>query len=61
MVVAPEYTSPVESTARPPVERDDNLSDEVNVDEAVERRPCRNPRVVVVELPQEVGVQANGE
>ena len=29
----------------------------VKVDEAVERKPFKNPRVVEVELPQEVGVK----
>ncbi len=32
--------------------------EESMVEEAVERKPLRNPRVVEVETPQEVGVQA---
>ncbi len=32
----------------------------VKVEDAVERKPCKKPRVLEVETPQEVGVQANG-
>ena len=40
------------------MERDESLRSEVMVDDAVERKPWRNPRVVEVETPHDVGVQA---
>lgn len=45
-------------TARPPTPRDESLRSEVIVEDAVERKPWRKPRVVEVDTPHEVGVQA---
>ena len=58
MVVAAEYTSPLEPTARPPAPRDERYSDEDIVDDAVEKNPL-NPRTVDVELYPELTVNGN--
>ena len=50
VVVAPEYTRPVESTANPPAESAGNLNAALIVDDAVEKKPFWNPRVVPVAL-----------
>ena len=49
VVVAPLDTRPL-NTERPPFERDGRLSEDENVDDAVEKTPLSSPRVVEVEL-----------
>ena len=48
-MVAAEYTRPLVPTARLPIERDGRKGEEEIVDEAVEKKPLRRPRVVVVD------------
>jgi hypothetical protein len=60
VVVAALYTRPPVVTASPPVERDERRRSVVMVEEAVERKPFKKPRVVEVETPHVVGVQAKG-
>ena len=49
VVVAPEYTKPFASTARPPEERVGRWKEEDMVDDAVEKKPPK-PSTVEVEL-----------
>ena len=51
VVVAALYTRPPVVTASPPVERDERRRSVVMVDDAVDRKPWRKPRVVEVETP----------
>ena len=59
VVVAPEYTRPFVSTFSVPEERDGSLSDELIVEDAVEKNPFRNPRVVDVALYEVAEVNGN--
>jgi len=59
VVVAPLYTRPLEFTANPPADRDGSLKLELIVEEAVEKNPFRNPRVVDVALYE--GKEVNGK
>jgi hypothetical protein len=51
VVVAPEYTRPVASTASPPAESEERRSEDVRVEEAAERKPFVKPTVVEVATP----------
>ena len=50
VVVAPEYINPLVSRANPPDDSDGKKRSDDMVDDAVEKKPFSNPKVVVVEL-----------